>query len=415
MPKGRKRLKRERTRTDKSLTAERLATDRSISSRGKSTQRAADDARRQIRNEADRGLSRQRKAADAERSRRSSSKPISRELEVERRSAATSLTRERRRADQLVARQRRRFESVLAEERRQQRKTEESLFERERGRTDRDLGDERGRTDFAFLAAERRLGLARTASEKAAAAVLLRDEFMAIISHDLRTPLNVIAINAARLAKMVPVGEGVDQIRKMCVQIEEATGRIGRMVDDLLDAERMALANLRVPARPGDLRDPAREAIELITPLVSDQGISLAAALPEDPVVATFDRDRILQVFSNLLGNAVKFTPKGGMVQLAMAGNGRIIRVSISDTGPGIPLDQHERVFRRFTQVGGGRGGVGLGLYIARRIVEAHGGKIGLVSRPGEGSTFFFTLPQVAARMRPRRSSSTKRRSKRRS
>ena len=412
MPKGRKRLKRERTRTDKSLTAERLATDRSISIRGKSTQRAADDTRRQIRNEADRGLSRQRKAADAERSRRSSSKPVSRELEVERRSAATSLTRERGRADQLLARQRRRFESVLAEERRQRRKTEESLFERERGRTDRDLGDERGRTDFAFLAAERRLGLARTASEKGAAAVLLRDEFMAIISHDLRTPLNVIAINAARLAKMVPVGEGVDQIRKMCVQIEEATGRIGRMVDDLLDAERMALANLRVPARPGDLRNPAREAMDLMAPLGSAHGVSLAAALPEHPIVTRFDRDRMLQVFSNLLGNAVKFTPKGGMVQLAMEGNGRLIRVSISDTGPGIPLDQHERVFRRFTQVGGGRGGVGLGLYIARRIVEAHGGKIGLVSRPGEGSTFFFTLPQVAARMRPRRSSSTKRRSK---
>ena len=268
MPKGRKRLKRERTRTDKSLTAERLATDRSISSRGKSTQRAADDARRQIRNEADRRLLHERKAADAERSRRSSSKGISRDLEIERQWAAQSLRRERKRADRGVARARRRFDSTLREERSQRRETEKKLFSRERGRTDRNLGDERGRTDVTFRVAERRLALARTTGDKAAAAVLLRDEFMAIISHDLRTPLNVIAINAARLAKMVPVGEGVDQIRKMCVQIEEATGRIGRMVDDLLDAERMALANLRVPARPGDIRDPAREAIELITPLV---------------------------------------------------------------------------------------------------------------------------------------------------
>jgi signal transduction histidine kinase len=218
---------------------------------------------------------------------------------------------------------------------------------------------------------------------------------MAIISHDLRTPLNVIAINAARLEKMVPGGEGADQIRRMCVQIEDAARRVGRMVDDLLDAERMALAKLRLPSRPGDLRDLAREAIELVSPLVEAQGVSLASSLPEDPVVTNFDRDRMLKVFSNLLANAVKFTPRGGMVQLAMDANDRLIRASVSDTGPGIPPEQHERVFRRFTQVGRGQGGVGLGLYIARRIVEAHGGNIGLVSRPGEGSTFFFTLPRV--------------------
>lgn len=391
-----KRLHRERKKTDRSLKSERSATDQSMTNRSQSTQRAADAARRRIRNEADRGLAGQRKSADAERSRRSSSKrPASRELEKERRSAASTLTRERRRTDQVLARQRRGFDSVLAEERGQRRKTERILFTRERKRTDRDLGDERGRTDAAFFAAEKRLGLATTASEKAAAAVLLRDEFLAIISHDLRTPLNVIAINAARLAKMVPGGEGADQIRKMCVQIEDAVGRVGRMVDDLLDAERMALAKLRLPARPGDLRDLAREAIALVSPLVEAQGISLAATLPEHPVVTSFDRDRMLQVFSNLLANAVKFTPKGGMVQLAVESNDGLVRVSISDTGPGIPAEQHERVFRRFTQVGRGQGGVGLGLYIARRIVEAHGGNIGLVSRPGEGSTFFFTLPRV--------------------
>jgi signal transduction histidine kinase len=393
-----KRLHRERKKTDRSLKSERSATDRSMTRRSEARQRTTDAARRQIREEADRGLAGQRKAADAERFRRSSSKPASHELESERRWTAESLRRERKRADRGVARSRRRFDSVLAEERGQRRKTAEVLFNRERKRTDRDLGDERGRTDAAFHAAERRLEFATTASEKAAAAVLLRDEFMAIISHDLRTPLNVIGINAARLAKMVPTGEGADQIRRMCAQIESAAGRVGRMVDDLLDAERMALAKLRLPARPGDLRDPAREAIDLVSPLVEAQGISLAASLPERPVVTSFDRDRMLQVFSNLLANAIKYTPKGGMVQLAMEANDGLVRVSVSDTGPGIPPEQHERVFRRFTQVGRGQGGVGLGLYIARRIVEAHGGKIGLISRPGEGSTFFFTLPRVEKR-----------------
>ena len=172
------------------------------------------------------------------------------------------------------------------------------------------------------------------------------------------------------------------------------------MVDELLDAERMALAKLRLPSRPGNLREIARESVELMTPLVSAQGVSLSASLPEQPLVTAFDRDRMLQVFLNLLANAVKYTPKGGMVQLALETNDGLIRVSVSDTGTGIPAEQHERVFRRFTQVGPGKGGVGLGLYIARRIVEAHGGKIGLVSRPGEGSTFFFTLPLVEKRSR---------------
>lgn len=397
-----KRLHRERKKTDRSLKSERTATDRSLTRRSEAAQRTTDAARRLIHAEADRGLASQRKSADAKRSLRSASQASSRDVAAERRSAATALTRERRGTDRVLRRQRLRSESALTEERLERRKTTDRLFLGERKRTDRDLGDERGRTDTAFLAAENRLAHATTAREKAAAAVLLRDEFMAIISHDLRTPLSVIALNAARLGKMVPAGEGADQIRKMCLQIGDAAGRIGRMVDDLLDAERMALAKLRLPARPGDLRELAREAVALVAPLGAAQGISLAVALPEEPVVASFDRDRMLQVFSNLLANAVKYTPKGGVVQLTMEANDGFIRVSVSDTGTGIPAEQHERVFRRFTQVGGGRGGVGLGLYIARRIVEAHRGKIGVVSRPGEGSTFFFTLPRVEKATKPK-------------
>src|SRR6266496_42021 len=389
-----KRLRRERTRTDKSLTAERSATDQSMARGREGTQRTADVARRKIRDEADRTLRTDRKAADAERARRSTRKPLSREMETERRRAAEFLRRERRRADRSLARQRRHTDSALREERRQRRETEKSLFAHERGRTDRDLGEERNRTDSAFRLAERRISQAKTASEKAAAAVLLRDEFLAIISHDLRTPLNVIEINAGRLGRLVPAGEGAEQLRRICLQIEEAVKRIGRMVEELLDAERMALAKLHLPTKPGDLRDVVREAVDMVAPLLLAQGVSLEATLPEEPVEASFDRDRILQVFSNLLGNAVKFTPKGGQVRLEIEKTDRL-RVTVSDTGPGIPASQHDRVFRRFTQVRAAAGGAGLGLYIARRIVEAHGGEIGVNSRPGEGSTFFFTLPDA--------------------
>ena len=270
---------------------------------------------------------------------------------------------------------------------------ERKLFDRQRRKTDRHLGEERVRTDDAFRTAERRFALARTEGEKSAAAVRLRDEFLAILSHDLRSPLNVIAINAARVGQMVPEGAGAAQIRELCGQIEASVKRIAHMVDDLLDAERMALGQLRLPKEVGDLRGVARESATLMAPLLSAQEISLYTALPENPVPVAFDHDRILQVLLNLLGNAVKFTPRGGKVWLALDPNGGLVRVTVSDTGPGIPIPQRKRIFRRFTQGERGKGGVGLGLYIALRIIEAHGGKIGVESRSGMGSTFFFTLP----------------------
>lgn len=399
-------LQADRGRTDRSLMAERFATDRFAEESGRATQRKADVDRRRDRDAADRDLSRGRKTADAERARGIRKKP-SREIEAERLSAAKALKMERRLADGALARQRRRSDSALRKERQKHREMEKKLFGRERLKTDRHLGEERGRTDVAFRAAERRLGTAKTARERSAAAVELRDEFLAILSHDLRSPLNVIAINAARLGQMVPDGKGAPQMRDLCTQIEASVKRISHMVDDLLDGERMALGHLRLPKEVGDLRDVARESVLLVEPLLSTQELSLQAALPDVPVPAAFDRDRILQVLLNLLGNAVKFTPRGGKIWLGMEARNGFVRVTVSDTGPGVPLPQRKRIFRRFTQAARGQGGVGLGLYIAHRIVEAHGGKIGVEARSGMGSTFFFTLP--AAKANGKASASTRR------
>ncbi len=357
-----------RKRTDRSLTAERFATDRFAKEASKATQR------------------------DAERARVSSEKP-SHDIEAERRRAAKALQRERRLADGALVRQRRRSDSTLRKERQQHRETEKKRFGRERLKTDQHLGEERGRTDDAFRAAKRRLVKAQTAREKSAAAVELRDEFLAILSHDLRSPLNVIGINAGRVGRMVPEGQGAPQIRDLCTQIEASVKRTSHMVDDLLDAERMALGQLRLPKAIGDLRDAARESVSLMEPLLSAQEMSLQAALPDVPVPAAFDRDRILQVFLNLLGNAVKFTPRGGKIWLGMETSDSLVRTTVSDTGPGVPIGERKRIFRRFTQGERGKGGAGLGLYIANRIVEAHGGSIGVEARSGVGSTFFFTLP----------------------
>ncbi|HVE65373.1 MAG TPA: ATP-binding protein [Thermoanaerobaculia bacterium] len=388
----------DRARTDRSLKAERNATDRSMARGGKATQQRADAVRRRIWKETDAEVSRARKAADAKRDRMFLSNSVSREVAADRRRAATSLDRERRLADRSTARQRQRNDSALGEERQARRASEEKVFNRERVRTDRDLGQERGRTDATFRAAERRLALAKTAREKSVAAVKLRDEFLSVLSHDLRSPLNVIAINSARVGQMVPEGTGATQIRELCGQIEASVNRVGRMVDDLLDAEHMALGNVSLPMKAGDMRGVALEAVSLVQPLLSAQEMSLQTALPEAPVAAAFDHDRILQVFLNLLGNALKFTPRGGKIWLGMEKAHGFVRVTVSDTGPGVPVDERKRIFRRFTQGTRDKGGVGLGLYIARRIVEAHGGKIGVEARPGMGSTFFFTVPAAEAK-----------------
>ena len=405
---GKKRpLHADRGRTDRSLKAERVATDRFASDSGRATQRKADSARQSEREAADRDLSRGRKSADAARA-RVSRKKGSREGETERRLAASFLTRERHLADEALARQRRRADSTLARERKELRETERKLFDRERVRTDRHLGEERGHTDEAFQAAELRLALAKTGHEKSVAALELRDEFLAILSHDLRSPLNVIAVSAARVGQMVPEGKGASQIRELCSQIETSVKRIGHMVDDLLDAEHMALGHVRLPRKLGDLREVARESVALMDPVLSAQEMSLQAALPDSFVAVAFDHDRILQVLLNLLGNAVKFTPRGGKIWLGMEMKNGYVRVTVSDTGPGVPVEQRRRIFRRFTQGTRDKGGAGLGLYIAQRIVEAHGGKIGVEPRSGMGSTFFFTLPR--AKTNP---SGTRRRKKR--
>lgn len=396
MAKKRKKkpLHADRGRTDRSLRAERLATDRFASDSGRATQRKADSARRSEREAADRDLSRGRKSTDAARA-RGSRKRASREVEAERRVAARFLTRERHLADEALARQRRHADSTLARERKELRETERKLIDRERLRTDRHLGEERGHTDEAFQAAELRLALAKTGHEKAVAALELRDEFLAILSHDLRSPLNVIAINAARVGQRVPEGEGASQIRGLCSQIEASVKRVGHMVDDLLDAEHMALGNLRLPRKLGDLREVVRESVALMEPVLSAQEMSLQAALPDSPVAVAFDHDRILQVFLNLLGNAIKFTPRGGKIWLGMETDDGSVRVTVSDTGPGVPIEQRRRIFRRFTQGTRDKGGTGLGLYIAQRIIEAHAGKIGVEPRSGMGSTFFFVLPRA--------------------
>jgi signal transduction histidine kinase len=148
-----------------------------------------------------------------------------------------------------------------------------------------------------------------------------------------------------------------------------------------------------------DLGEMARLALQSCEATATNVGISLRLAVSDQSPRILVDRDRVNQVFDNLLGNALKFSFKGGTITILVRDEGEVLKLGVTDTGAGIPPDKLERIFERFYQVDGSAtrrfGGAGLGLAICRRIVEAHGGRIWAESEVGKGSTFYFTLPKL--------------------
>ncbi|NUO49911.1 MAG: DUF4118 domain-containing protein [Polyangiaceae bacterium] len=223
-------------------------------------------------------------------------------------------------------------------------------------------------------------------------AVQARDRVLAVVAHDLRNPLGNILMQTALLREQTASDAEWD--RTPSGRVERAATRMNRLIQDLLDAARIDEGHMqiqRVCVAPQAL---LTEAVEAQRPLAVAHevqiGVEAPAALPE--VVA--DRDRILQVFENLLGNALKFVGRGGHIVVGAECCGGALRFRVSDDGPGIAPELIPHLFDRFAS---GRlhptGGIGLGLSIAKGIVESHGGRIWVESTPGRGSTFFFSIP----------------------
>jgi PAS domain S-box-containing protein len=227
----------------------------------------------------------------------------------------------------------------------------------------------------------------------ARAATQARDELLAVVAHDLRNPLNVIHMGSTLALDMIsePAAPG----RRQLEIIQRAAEHMNRLIQDLLDATRLQSGQLALDVAPTRVRLIVNEAMDLLRPLAQHAGITLEAVVPDDLPAVAADRGRVQQVLSNLVGNALKFTPRGGRVCVAACAHPLGVRFAVTDTGPGIPAEQLPQIFGRFWQaLRTDRRGLGLGLAIARGIVEAHGGEIGVASREGEGSTFSFTLPR---------------------
>jgi signal transduction histidine kinase len=232
-----------------------------------------------------------------------------------------------------------------------------------------------------------------------------RDEFFSSVSHDLRTPVAAIKTAVGVVLAAEPA-DAPARIHRMLVTIEQAADELSMLVDDLLQIARLQSGRVELWKAPIDLRDVVRRAARSIEPLVESRQQRLELALPGTPVVAEVDAEQIGRALRNLLANAQKYGREGGRIVAHLEGRAEDVVIEVSDDGPGIPPDEQERIFERFyrssTVHAQRQLGTGLGLPIARALVELHGGRVSVESTLGQGSTFRITLPlDEADRARP--------------
>ena len=229
--------------------------------------------------------------------------------------------------------------------------------------------------------------------EERAASIQAREQLISIVAHDLKNPLNAIALRVRQLEK----GITDDRQREHLNSLRRSVAMMQRQIHGLLDAASVQAGRLELHVDECDLHDVAAEVVDVLGPVAADQEIAFASEVPAG-LVRAIDRDRIAQVVYNLVGNALKFTPGGGRITILAEAKGDVVAVTVRDTGSGIASEALPHIFERFYTSGGRTGGTGLGLDIAKALIEAHGGTIVVSSEPGQGSEFTFTLPDPGTR-----------------
>jgi signal transduction histidine kinase len=233
----------------------------------------------------------------------------------------------------------------------------------------------------------------------------MKSDFVSSVSHGLRTPLTSIYGFAETLLRQdVLFGEAERQT--FLGYIASESQRLTAIVDALLNVARLDTGDLQVNLAPTDVRDVVGEVVQSAQDGGGSNGHSFVLEVPEEPLPANADRDKLRQVFQILLDNAIKYSPEGGTVTVGVERKRDTIEVSVADQGVGIPQADQEQIFRKFyrgsdAEARLGPGGTGLGLFIARGLVTAMGGRIWVESREGEGSTFAFELPAAASDRAP--------------
>jgi len=230
-----------------------------------------------------------------------------------------------------------------------------------------------------------------------------KSEFLANMSHELRTPLNAILGYTELILDQI-YGEVPDKIRGVLERVQNSGRHLLALINDVLDLSKIEAGQFTLSFNDYSMADIVRTVSTAVEPLTAEKNLALRVVVPSDLPRGRGDERRITQVLLNFVGNAIKFTDAGEVVIRARVADGRFL-VAVSDTGPGIREEDQQRIFEEFQQADSSstrpKDGTGLGLTIAKRIVELHRGRVGVTSSPGQGSTFWFELP-VAAEWEPK-------------
>ena len=351
----------ERELTDDSLREEREKADREMTANRVASEKHADAVVEHARENADAVLVAARAKADKTAD-TTAPHDIQASIAEDRVVEDATLCNERAAADKTLRKERNARAHMLTR-----------LLPRERDATDQYLLTERARSDDALAT---------------------RDDFLGMVSHDLRDLLNGIVVSSQFLAQKLETHSDRERLLLETTRIERYGARMNRLIGDLVDVASIDAGKLAMQKVEGDVASMVLEAVEALQLTASAKGVSLAVRDGQEPCLAEFDHDRMLQVLANLIANSIKFTPKGGSIRVHCERMGESFEFCVEDTGQGLPAAMLEAVFERFWQVGkNDRRGLGLGLYISRCIVEAHGGNIRAESSPGQGTRMHFTLP----------------------
>jgi signal transduction histidine kinase len=239
----------------------------------------------------------------------------------------------------------------------------------------------------------------KTIHQELEKAIRAREEVLAVVSHDLKNPLGAISLNADLMIRMAASDEKGRNTKDQAERIKRAAMRMERLIQDLLDVTKIESGSFHLDRHIESPAGMIHEVTELLRPLAEQRNIHLYTEIDSDSPPVTCDHNRVLQVFSNLIGNAIKFTPSGGVVSVGtIQEEDNFLKFFVRDSGPGIRPEHLDKVFNRYWQAGQtAHKGVGLGLAISQGIVYAHGGKLWVESEYGKGATFYFTLPKVAS------------------
>jgi signal transduction histidine kinase len=239
----------------------------------------------------------------------------------------------------------------------------------------------------------------RRARSRAAAAAKAQEQVLAVVAHDLLNPLAAIKMMSSALQE-APV-DGPTLNRRLGA-IDRAARRMENLIRDLVDATRIEHGGVQLSIQEERLENIVRDTLDLYTPLAREKGLTFEASASVGATTVPCDRERLMQVLGNLIGNALRFTPEGGVVSLGVEERADVVRFEVKDTGPGIPATDLPHIFDLYWHAD--PKGTGLGLFIAQSLVRAHGGRIQAESQPGHGAHFFFSLPrrpQPAPQARP--------------